>query len=92
MPGVEAPGVEVVNLQYPFELAGQRYDKITLGRLKAKQMKKITINGTGERPIAEWLSIVAASANLTEGIIEEVDGADLLTLIEVVNGFLSGGR
>lgn len=82
---------KTIKLDYPLEIAGKRYEEITLGRLRAKHLRGINIKADGTITPDKMIPLIAHSANLGVAIIEELDAGDFVTLMAEVADFLAPG-
>ena len=86
---------KVVKLQYPVTIGEREYTELTLNPLKGKHLKKLIIkiddDGAYEINMGNMIPIMASSAKVMPAVIEELDSADFITVMQEVTDFLSFG-
>lgn len=78
------PTTDVV-LDYPVEFQGETVTKLTLRRIKGKDLKKL--DSRGEDMESSFL-LFADLAEMSPEFFDEVDGADIEKVGEVIESFL----
>lgn len=86
---VEAPAPlvreKVIKLQIPIEFAGEEYHQLTVRRLKAKDFRQLDMMEGGGQAAA--IAMVALVCNVEDGVIDELDAVDYLTVQETIADF-----
>lgn len=82
-------GSVTVPLNYPIQVEGNPVTSLTLKRLKGAQFRKVNLarltNGDDLAKIIETLAAIPPSS------VDQLDGADLASLTEVILGFFGKG-
>ena len=85
---VPTKGSVEIKLQYPVEYDDKTYDTIVLKRPKGKHLKKLP-----QDPRLEDLLILAVKCSgLPNGVFDNMDGADCITVTEQIGDFLESGQ
>ena len=87
----QKPNGKELKLKYPIEFDGMTYDKVFVRRLKGRDMRLLPPVGTGENAkIAadEMFPLFAALIGEPEEFIDELDGADIDALSDIVGEFM----
>lgn len=80
---------KVIPLKYPFEFEGVTYNKITLHRPRAKDLR--VIKGDGDE-IDQGFALLASCARLPVEVIDEMDADDFVSLSELIVDFFPEGE
>lgn len=75
-----------LKLQFPVEWQGAAVTELTVRRPKGKDLRWLP---KGETGIEEMYPLLALLAGIEEGLIDEMDAADVAALNRLVNGFLN---
>lgn len=75
-----------LKLEYPIEFAGSAISELIVRRPKGKDMRFIP---SGDAAIEQMFPFFALLAGVEEGVLDEMDAADLTRLGELITGFLS---
>ena len=80
----------VVKLKYPVKWGQENVDSIKFDRrLKAKDMKGIPAS---KIQFEHMIKLLAKLTGIAETMLDEIDGEDIMTVMEVVQGFLPSGQ
>ena len=79
-------------LQYPFEYAGEYVEKLELRRPKAKDIKHLKTRSDGTFEFDDMLKLVANCADQPTSLVDLLDAADAMAVINEVADFLAGGQ
>ena len=79
----------VVKLKYPVKWGQETIDSIKFDRrLKAKDMKGIPASHI---QFEHMIKLLAKLTGIAETMLDEIDGEDIMAVMEVVQGFLPSG-
>lgn len=79
-----------VPLNNPIEVDGLVVTELNLRPLKAKDLRRLET--PHERKIAMMLELACFLSGQTEEVIDELEGEDVLRVLEVVGGFFAGSH
>lgn len=86
---------KVIKLQYPATVGDREYTELTLHPLKGKHVKRLVIkiddDGSYEINVGNMIPVMASSAQVMPAVIEELDSADFMRVMQEVTDFLSFG-
>ena len=78
----------LVQLQFPFEWDGKKYDSIQLKRPKGKHLKGLP----SEPTLDDLIRVAQKVTGIASPIWDEMDGADMMIVAEKIGDFLGSGR
>lgn len=78
-----------LKLAYPIEFAGSSISELKVRRPKGKDMRWLP---EGQAGVDKMFPFFALLAGVEEGVLDEMDAADLMKLGEIVTGFLQEAK
>jgi hypothetical protein len=72
--------------------AGEREETITEVQLRRPKGKDIRAMDRAEGDIGKTMALLARVSGLEPSVLDEMDGADVVALLELVAGFLPNGQ
>ncbi len=78
-----------LKLRAPIVVHGETVDKLTVRRATAREMRELPIGGT--KKMGDLYDFAAACCDIPPSSIDQLDAADMVSLMGVVSGFLDAG-
>lgn len=82
-------GTVTVHLKHPIEALGEKRSTLTFKRPKAKHLRPMTASEA--MPVGELLDLASRISGELPDVIDELEGQDLVLVLEVVGDFFAGG-
>lgn len=82
---------QVVNLRTPLEYEGKTIEQVTVTHLKNKHLKAMPsgwFRGESQNPEV-FFPIIASMMGVPPEVVDEMDVADTMDIIEAISGFLA---
>jgi len=79
----------LIKLTVPIEAHGEMISTLTLRRPKAKELREMPLRSALK--MGDFYDIAAACADIPPSAFDQIDGADVMHIVEVVGGFLDRG-
>lgn len=76
--------MSTVTLEFPIEFGDRKITELTFTRLKGKHIRKLSAAPT----MADLLDLASKSAGEPPAVFDEMDAKDVMTVTEVIGGFL----
>ena len=78
-----------LKLRAPIVVHGETVDTLTVRRATAREMRELPIGGT--KKMGDLYDFAAACCDIPPSSIDQLDAADMVSLMGVVSGFLDAG-
>jgi hypothetical protein len=78
-----------VKLRVPIQFGSETIEELAIRRPKAKDLRRLSLKDGAELDMV--LTLTSRLTGQPDGVIDQLEGADLVEVLEIVAGFLPSG-